>query len=59
MRKIIGAIGATLAIAAITGALLSPSKNIPLGDGVDQARDTGLGWGRPGPWHHGHLRLAP
>ena len=39
MRKIIGVIGATLAIAAIAGGL-SLSKDIPLGDGVDQATAT-------------------
>ena len=37
MRRIVGTITATLAIVAIAGVLLSPPKNIPLGDGVDQA----------------------
>jgi hypothetical protein len=37
MRRILVTITATLAIVAISGVLLSPPKNIPLGDGVDQA----------------------
>lgn len=37
MRRILGTITATLAIVAISGVLLSPPKDIPLGDGVDQA----------------------
>ena len=36
MRRIIGTIGATLAIAAVVGGLPDP-KDIPLGDGVDMA----------------------
>jgi hypothetical protein len=37
MRRILGTITATLAIVAISGVLLGTPKNIPLGDGVDQA----------------------
>jgi hypothetical protein len=37
MRKILGTVGAALAIAAVAGGWLSTPNNLPLGDGVDQA----------------------
>jgi hypothetical protein len=37
MRKILGTVGATLAIAAGVGGLLPTPANLPLGDGVDRA----------------------